>query len=90
MFINKKNTVALVCSTLFIAGSALLPVPAHAGFLGKLTKAAVYPVKKIAGNTSVDTHRVLQKNSVEKGPGPAQTRQNVIVKPDGNKVPANP
>jgi hypothetical protein len=88
MLASKNNVFGVVCAVLFV-GTLGIPTSAHAGFLGKLTKAAIYPVKKLGSNTSVDTHKALDKNSVEKAPNSAGTNQKVIVKPDGHKRPAS-
>jgi hypothetical protein len=87
MMIDTKKILALACSVLTVATLVVSAAPARSSDLSKLGKAITYPVRKVGNNASVNTHRVLQKNSVEKSSSPQSP--NMVVKPDGHKTPVN-
>ena len=87
MVSKMNNTMALLCAAVTIGGLTVVSSPAHAGAFSSITNAITYPVRKIGSNASVDTHRVLQKNSVEKSNAPTP---NKVVKPSGHEAPISP
>jgi hypothetical protein len=83
----KKTLTTLLSAVMIISLTALLPVNATAGLFGKITNAVAYPFKKVATDTSLDTHRAIQHNSIQPKHGNYGGGRQAVVKPDGHETP---
>ena len=90
MLFNKRKMMMLFAAFVTMSLTAGLPTKSEAGLFGKVTKAVIYPVKKVGSNASVDTHRAIQHNSVEPASGTNGSGEKQAVKPSGHKAPVSP
>ena len=79
---SNMSTTRLIA--IIAVAATLAPAAVFGGTLGKIGNAIAYPVKKAAANTSIDTHRAIGHNSVERRRVARHVHRNRVITPGGH------